>query len=86
MFVHVIVWKADDALLTPLSALFRKGDAWAVYKADTGRAKLVIVDIAERNLNFAATRSGLAAGDKVIVHPNDRIVDDAAIVERRSLQ
>jgi HlyD family secretion protein len=86
VFVHVMVWKADDALLAPVSALFRKGDSWAVYKAENGRARLTAVEISQRNLHSAAVTGGLSVGDQVVVHPNDRVVDGAAIIERRSLQ
>lgn len=86
VFVHVIVWKADDALLAPLSALFRNGGSWAVYKVENARARLAQVDVAQRDLKFAAVVAGLAPGDRVIVHPSDRIADGVAIVERRKLQ
>jgi HlyD family secretion protein len=83
VFVHVIVWKADDALLIPLSALFRQGDAWAVYKAENGLAKRATINITQRNLQFAATTGGIKDSDRIITHPSDRISEGAVIIERK---
>jgi HlyD family secretion protein len=40
--VHVSIWSADDALTVSVSALFRKGDDWAVFAVDNGRARKTI--------------------------------------------
>ncbi len=84
VFVRVIVAKADDALIVPLSALFRSGDQWAVFKVESARARLQPVEIGERNLRHAAVRGGLREGEVVIVHPNDRITGGVRIVERQA--
>jgi HlyD family secretion protein len=84
VFVRIVVWSADDALTVPLSALFRQGDDWAVFKAVDGRVALQRVTIGERNARQAAVESGLAEGDMVIMHPNDRIANGVAIAERQS--
>jgi HlyD family secretion protein len=86
VFVRVIVSKADDVLIVPLSALFRTGNQWAVFKAEDGRAKLQPVEIGERNLRHAAVRGGLNADDVVIVHPNDRIASGVRVMERQTTQ
>lgn len=80
--VHVTTWSAPDVLTVPISALFRKGDQWAVYADDSGRAKTVPVQIGHRNNRTAEVVSGLAAGDRVVLHPSDRIVDGGRIAER----
>ena len=36
VIVHVTIWSADDALTVPVSALFRKGEDWAVFAVDDG--------------------------------------------------
>lgn len=82
VFVRIVTWSAADALAVPLSALFRQGDDWAVFKVVDGRATLQRVVIGERNARYAAIRSGLAEGDRVIMHPNDRIAEGVAITER----
>jgi HlyD family secretion protein len=80
--VHVTTWSASEALAVPVSALFRKGDQWAVFADDNGRAKTVPVSIGHRNNRMAEVLSGLAAGDRVVLHPSDRISDGSKIAQR----
>ncbi len=83
VFVRVVVAKVENALTVPLSALFRKGERWAVFKVVDGRAKLTLIEAGERNLRYAEVKSGLKEGDTVIVHPNDRISDGVSISVRQ---
>ncbi|WP_027550953.1 efflux RND transporter periplasmic adaptor subunit [Bradyrhizobium sp. Cp5.3] len=82
VIVHVTTWSAPDALTVPMSALFRKGDQWAVFADENGRAKSVPVSIGHRNNRTAEVLSGLAAGDLVVLHPSDRITDGSRIARR----
>ena len=82
VFVRVTVWKNDDVLRVPLSALFRSADSWAVFKVIDGHAKLTPVDIGQRNTEHAQILDGLDAGDRVILHPSDRVVHDIGVEER----
>ena len=80
--VHVTTWSAPDALSVPMSALFRKGDQWAVFVDDNGRARTTTVQIGHRNNRAAELLTGLAAGDRVVLHPSDRIADWTRIARR----
>ena len=80
--VHVTTWSAQDALVVPASALFRKGDQWAIFADDSGRAQTVPVTIGHRNSRIAEVLSGLAAGAKVVLHPSDRVTDGGRIAQR----
>lgn len=84
VIVRITVWKKDDVPLVPLSSLFRSGDAWAVFTVVDGRAKRQLVDIAERNLRNARITGGLAGGDRVVLHPSDRVADDVRVAERQA--
>ena len=86
VYVRIVVWATDNALTVPLSALFRQGNDWAVFKVEGGRAALQRIGIGERNSSTAVVESGLSAGDRVIVHPNDRISEGVHVVERESLR
>ena len=79
---RIVVHRAENVLVVPLSALFRHGDDWAVFKVVNGRARLTPITIGERNLHMAEIIGGLHAEDRVIVHPSDEIGDGTAIVER----
>ena len=82
VFVSITTWASDDALRVPLSALFRSGEKWAVFRVEGGRARLAPVAIGQRNAFHAEVQSGLAAGDAVVLHPSDRLADGVTIVER----
>ncbi|MET3336333.1 MULTISPECIES: efflux RND transporter periplasmic adaptor subunit [Bradyrhizobium] len=80
--VHVTTWSAQDALSVPVSALFRRGDQWAVFVEQNGRARTTLVQIGHRNNRLAEVLSGLVAGDRVVLHPSDRIADETRIAQR----
>jgi HlyD family secretion protein len=84
VIVHVTVWSDDDALTVPVSALFRKGGEWAVFAVRDGRAHTTVVDIGQRNNRLAEVVSGLSEGDRVLLHPSDRVSDGVAVAERVS--
>jgi HlyD family secretion protein len=80
--VHITVWSADAVITAPVSALFRLGEEWAVFRVENGRARTTIVTVDHRNDRQAEILSGLSAGDRVVLHPSDRIVDGVAVLER----
>jgi HlyD family secretion protein len=84
VIVHVTIWKADDALIVPLGALFRKGDDWAVFTLRDRRARAAVVQVGHRNTRSAEVLSGLSQGDEVVLHPSDRISDGASVAQRVS--
>ena len=84
MIVHVAVWQSNDALTVPVGSLFRRGDDWAVFSVSAGRARATLVNIGHRNAQLAEVLSGLAPGDRVVLHPSDRVKDGAAVSQRES--
>jgi HlyD family secretion protein len=84
VFVRIVVHEAPDALLVPLGALFRQGEAWAVFVVARSRARVRIVEVGARNTRHAEIVGGLVAGERVILHPSDRILEGVRIVERHS--
>lgn len=76
---HIVVWEAADVLRVPLPALFRQGDRWAVFVERSGRATLREVQIGRQNGTLAQIVGGLAAGERVVLHPNERIEDGTRI-------
>ena len=82
VIVHVLTWSADDVLTVPVGALFRAGSDWAVYAVKDGRARTTVVRIGHRNAQTAEVLSGLAAGDRVVLHPSDRVRDGSAVAQR----
>ena len=79
---RVVLWEGEDVLVVLLTALFRHGDAWAVFVIDGGRARLREVQIGHRNGYDAEVRAGLAVGDEVILSPSDRVSDGVRVATR----
>lgn len=81
---RILVWESSDVLRVPLPALFRDGEDWAVFVEQGGRATLRHVQVGRQNDAQAQIVAGLAAGERVILHPNERIDDGTRIRMRES--
>jgi HlyD family secretion protein len=79
VMVHIPIWADEDAVRVPISALFRHGSDWAVFRVVDGRAALTTVDIDHRNNRWAEVIEGLAPGDEVVLHPSDRVEDGSKV-------
>lgn len=77
--VEFVLWHAEAVLQVPSSALFRDNGNWYAYRIDDGRARKVAVEIGRRAATATEIRSGLEASDRVVAHPDDRIVDGARV-------
>jgi HlyD family secretion protein len=66
----------------PQSAVFRDGDAYAVFAVEDGVARRTPVEVGLQNGMEAEIRAGLAPGARVVVFPGDRVGDGVEVVER----
>lgn len=78
----VIVWEAEDTLIVPASALFRSGDAWAVFVVADGTAQLRKIEIGPNNGIQAQVENGLSDGDRVILYPSSGLSEGMSVAER----
>jgi HlyD family secretion protein len=76
---RIAVWESKDTLSVPASAVFRRADSWAVFKVKDGIAKVVSIEVGERNPERVEVKRGLQAGDKVVGHPSERLADGLAV-------
>ncbi len=83
VIVRIAVYDDDDAVLVPLSALFRRGGDWAVFVRDGDTARERLVEIGERNSRDAQVLSGLEPGDQVVLHASDKVADGVRIENRQ---
>ena len=79
---RLVLWRGDDVLRVPQGAVFRHGDGWAVFRIDGSRARLTPVTVGHRGDTELEILSGLGAGDRVAVHPGDRVKDGVEVEER----
>jgi HlyD family secretion protein len=55
-----------------------------VFAVKEGIARTTIVEVGHRNSRRAEVLAVLAEGDRVVLHPSDRINDGIAVVEREA--
>lgn len=77
-----VLWEDDDVLQLPTSALFRHGEGWAVFVVEGGRARLTPVEIGQRAGLATQVLSGVAAGTRLVSHPDEAISDGTRVKPR----
>ena len=60
----------------------RDGNAWSVYVVDAGHAKRQRIQVGERGTDAVEVRSGLNAGDTVILYPSEQVTDGCRVRPR----
>jgi HlyD family secretion protein len=80
--VEIVVWSQRDVLQVPTSALFRRGDGWALFAIEGGKARARDVQIGHRGPLQTEIVSGVSSGDEVIVHPSASVHDGVAVAHR----
>jgi HlyD family secretion protein len=78
---RVYVVERPEVVQAPAGALFRHEGRWAVFVAREGRARLREVRVGETGVGGVEVLAGLEAGERVLVHPGDRIADGTAITD-----
>jgi len=81
---RIILWRADDVVRVPASALFRGDETWEVFVVKGGRAERRAVTIGHRNGSVAEILGGLEPGEQVVVHPGDHVEDGVRVRQRGS--
>lgn len=80
--VRIATWSAANAVRVPIGALFRRGDEWHLFRVgEAGRAEDVAIQVGRMNDQWAEVRHGLAPGDRVILHPGDKVADGVRVRE-----
>ena len=82
VIAHIIIWQSENVLQVPISAMFRSGGGWAVFAVRDGRARLTPVRVGHVNDETAEVLAGLEVGERVIIHPSDRVRNGVRIETR----
>jgi HlyD family secretion protein len=80
--VRIVIWEEQDVLKVPVASLFRRGDDWAVFVLEGGRARLRPVRIGRRSGTEAQVLAGVEQGDALVIHPPDALGDGVRATER----
>lgn len=77
--VRLVLWEGDSVLKVPASALFRRGDRWALFTIEGGRARERAVTVGHESSTETEISAGIRRGEVVIRHPTDRIRDGTRV-------
>jgi HlyD family secretion protein len=80
---RVVVWEAEDVVIVPASAVFRRGEGSAVFVIEGDHARLTPIEVGHGNGLDTEVVSGLDEGATVIVHPGDTVDDGVLVAPRR---
>jgi HlyD family secretion protein len=75
----VVVSDLADVTQVPASALFRRGADWATFVVEGGRARLRGVRTGAASSDAVQIVSGLAPGERVVVHPSDALAEGVRV-------
>jgi HlyD family secretion protein len=76
---RIFLQRVRDAVLVPTGALVRNGSGWAVFRIESGRARLRPVIVGVITDQSAQIVRGLASGDALINFPSDSIKDGVRV-------
>ncbi len=79
---RIVIWSEADVLKIPTSALFRRGDEWAVFVVQGNRARVRAVVVGQQNGLEAQVLAGLESGEQIVLHPSDKLADGSRIAPR----
>jgi HlyD family secretion protein len=95
---RIVTWSAASVLKVPASAVFRRAAGsrdgpgsgslpaeaqdWAVFTVEEGRAKLRPVVPGHRTAAEVEVLKGIAAGELVVLHPQNELRDGARVTTR----
>lgn len=77
--VEISPAEGQNAIVVPLSALVRRGESYALFVENEGRAQIREVTVGARNGVRAEVVSGLRPGETIIVSALSRLVDGTPV-------
>jgi len=78
----IVLWRGESVLAVPATSLVPLDEGWAVYVVADGRAHLRAVTVGHQGARTVEVTQGLAAGEVVIRHPDERISDGTRVEGR----
>lgn len=79
---NFVLWRSENVLRVPSSALFREGEVWSVFVVEDGKANKRTVRTGQRDGLVAEILSGLSEGEHVITHPDNALSDGVRVQPR----
>jgi HlyD family secretion protein len=79
---RVVIDEARNVLKVPTSSLFRVGGEHAVFRVVDDVVQQKKIKVGRQNGLEAEVLEGLAEGDRIVLHPSDRIEDGVKVRQR----
>ena len=79
----IVVNSLADVLVVPVGVLVRQRGRWQVFVSDGRTARARTVTLGAINAREAWIREGVSAGESLIIHPPDAVLDGGSIQVRR---
>jgi HlyD family secretion protein len=79
---HFILWRGDNVLAVPESALFRRDGHYHVFVVENGQARDRRVEVGNGDGFRIAVLSGLEEGEQVVRHPDNSLADGVRVRSR----
>lgn len=79
---HFILWRSDDVLVVPESAIFRRGGETFVFVIDADVAVQRAVSIGRGDGFRISILDGLTEGERVVRHPDNSLADGVRVRSR----
>jgi HlyD family secretion protein len=80
---RVYLRECASAMVAPLGALVRDSGHWAVYRIESGQARLRTVQVGAMSDRTAEVLSGVDSGDVLIMYPSDQVRDGLRVKPRQ---
>lgn len=75
----IVVDENDNAIVVPIGALFRRGDAWSIFVVEAGRVHLREIQVARLSARTAAVAQGVHPGEVVVVYPPASLAEGSEV-------
>jgi HlyD family secretion protein len=75
---RIVVWEGE-VLRVPATAIFGGAGHWSVFVIDGRKARLRNIGIGHMGAEDVEVTSGLRAGERVVIHPSDRLGDGVSV-------
>jgi len=82
--VSIEVWREDNAVQVPLSALVRREAGWSTFIHDGESVRLRPIEVGAQSGLMVHVRGGLEPGERVVIYPSDKVVDGALVADAAS--
>jgi len=77
--VKIVVDEIDQAVVVPIGALFRRGDAWSVFVVEEGRAHLREIEVTRLSARVAAIGQGVRPSEILVLYPPAALADGSKV-------